>query len=121
MAEMRTPEFTAKLDEGPVGFMTVLPGGGFNMGKSLIQWFVFSLAIGVFVGYIATLQLGQAAPAADVFRLTATVGVLGYGVSSMPDSTWQGLSWVTSFKFLVDGILYGLATGAAFAWFWPAG
>ena len=54
-----------------------------------------------------------------VFRLASTIAVLGYGISNFTDSIWKGIKWSTSFKFLFDGLLYGLATGAVFAWMWP--
>ena len=39
MKEMGEPEFVEKLNLGPVGHMTILPNGPWNMGKSLGQWF----------------------------------------------------------------------------------
>jgi hypothetical protein len=37
--EMGTPEMVAKLKEGPVGLMSVMPPGPMNMGKFLGLWF----------------------------------------------------------------------------------
>jgi hypothetical protein len=54
-----------------------------------------------------------------VFRLTGAAAVLGFSLSYIPDSIWKGLSWGTTLKFAFDGLLYGLATGAVFAWLWP--
>ena len=54
-----------------------------------------------------------------VFRLTSVVAILGYGVSHIPDSIWKGHRWGVTFKFLLDGVVYGLATGLTFAWLWP--
>ncbi len=119
MKECGTPEFMAKLKRGPAGHMTILPPGGVNMGKSLIQWFLFCLVIGVVVAYIASITLGPAAPAKQVFRLTATAALLAYGLTNVTDSIWKGVSWTITVKFLFDGLLYALATGAAFMWFWP--
>jgi hypothetical protein len=38
--DMRTPEFQEKLKQGPVMVVTVLPGGGFSMGRNLALWFL---------------------------------------------------------------------------------
>ena len=44
-AEMRSPEFTAKMKEGPIVMMTVMPNGPMSMGKSLGQWVVYCAVI----------------------------------------------------------------------------
>ncbi len=119
MKEMGTPEMIAKLNQGPVGNMTVLPNGPWAIGKSLAQWFVLSLGIGACAGYSAGIVLGPGADAMTVFRLTSTAALLGYSFSHVQDSIWKGLSWGISAKFVFDGLLYALATGATFAWMWP--
>ena len=98
----------------------VLPSGPYNMGKSLLQWFLFSILISVFAGYIATFALQSGADYMVVFRLTGTVAILGYGVSNFTDSIWKGVGWGITAKFLFDGIIYGLLTAGTFAWLWPA-
>jgi hypothetical protein len=120
MKDMGSPEMMEKYKQGPSGFMTVLPSGPPAMGKSLMQWFVFSLVVGTFVAYATWLAVGaQGADPRHVFRMASTIAVLGYGFSNFTDSIWKGIHWSTSFKFLFDGLLYGLATGAMFAWMWP--
>lgn len=119
MADMGSPEMSAKMQEGPIGFMTVMPNGSFRMGRQLIHWFLFSLLIGVCAAYMASIYVNKTGEVTDVFRITATVGVLGFALSHLQDSIWKGQLWVTTCKFLFDGVLYGIATGAAFAWFWP--
>ncbi|MFQ5505381.1 MAG: hypothetical protein ACE5F1_11370 [Planctomycetota bacterium] len=89
------------------------------MGKNLVQWFLYSLAIGVFVAYVATMGPSRGAEYMEVFRMTGTVAILGYGVSSIPDSIWKGVSWTITLKFIFDGIVYSLVTDGTFAWLWP--
>jgi len=120
MKDMGTPEMRAKFQRGPVGMMTVMPNGPINMGRSLAQWFVFSLVISVFCGYLATALLPHGAEYLAVFRLTGTVAVLAYGVSHVPDSIWKGVSWSITAKFLLDGVIYGLVTAGTFGWLWPS-
>lgn len=119
MKEMGSPEFAAKLQSGPVGHMTVFAGGSHGMGKSLLQWFIYCVVIGVFVAYTASLALQRGADYSVVFRFTGTVAVLGYALGSVTNSIWKGVPWSTTFKFIVDGVAYGLVTAGAFGWLWP--
>jgi len=119
MKEMGTPEMKAKLERGPVGHMTLLPPGGYNMGRSLVAWFVYSVIVGLLVAYVAWNSLGATASFTEVFRIAGTAGILGYAVGALQDWIWKGQRGSVTGKFVVDGILYGLATGATFAWLWP--
>ncbi len=119
MKEMGTPEHVEKMNLGPVGFLTVLPNGPYTMGKSLTQWLVFSIVVGIFVAYIASMGLSAGADSMMVFRMTAATAILAYAVSHVPDSIWKGLDWGVTAKFLFDGLVYGLVTAVAFAWMWP--
>ncbi len=118
MKDIQNPEFIAKCERGPVGFLTVLPNGVWNMGRSLLQWFVFSLGVSLCTAYLAsfTLTVGQTD---SVLRLTSTVAFMGYGLGVVPNSIWKGTRWSTTLKFLFDGLLYGLTTGLVFLWLWP--
>jgi len=35
-------------------------------------------------------------------------------------SIWYRRSWSTTLKATLDGVIYGLLTGGAFGWLWPA-
>ena len=109
-----------RLHRGPVGFVTVYENGPMNIGRSLIQWFLFSLATSAATAYVTALTVPLGAEFLLVFRVSGTVAFLAYAFGVVPDSIWKGQKWSTTFKFLLDGLLYGLATGAAFGWLWPA-
>ncbi len=117
MKDMHSPEMMAKLDAGPSGYMVVFPKGPWKMGKSLLHWFLYSILIGVVVAYLCTIGLPKGS--ADVFRFTATAAFLAYGIAAMHDSIWKGIAWGVTAKFIFDGLLYALATGAVFAWLYP--
>jgi hypothetical protein len=119
MKEMGSPEMLAKYEQGPVGFMTVFQNGAPAMGKNLLHWFLYSILISVFVAYITWLVMVPGQDYMDVFRVTGTIAVMGYGLSDFPASIWKGQAWSTTFKFLFDGIIYGLVTAGTFAWLWP--
>ncbi len=116
MKDASSPAMTAKYEQGPVGFMTVLPTGVPSMGKSLLQWFLFSVAVSVFTGYVLTFALKDAAVYMDVFRLAGTVAFMGYALGAVQDSIWKGVRWSVTGKFMIDGLLYALTTAGVFAW-----
>ncbi len=120
MKEMGSPEMIARYNQGPVGLLTVLPNGPPAMGKSLVQWFLYSILIGVFVAYVALLGLPSGAEAMPVFRLTSTVAILAYCIGHPHESIWMGRSWTTTLKFVFDGVIYGLLTAGVFTFLWPA-
>lgn len=120
MKEMGSPEMIEKMERGPVGLLTVLPSGPPAIGKNLVQWFLYSLVISVFVGYVASLAFGPGAEYMAVFRQTGTVAVLGYALASVPNSIWKGVRWSVTAKFVLDGVVYALLTAGAFASLWPA-
>jgi len=119
MKEMESEEMVKKYNLGPVGNVRILPTGPPKIGKGLVQWFILSLFISFMVAYISRQGLSLGAEFMPVFRLTGTVAILGYALSDIPHSIWWGQSWSTTFKFVFDGIVYGLVTGATFAWLWP--
>ncbi len=117
--DMGSPEMLEKYNQGPVGLVTVLQNGPPAMGKSLAQWFVFSLVISVFVAYVTGIAVGPGADYMLVFRLAGTVAILGYGATSATDSIWKGVAWSTTMKHLFDGVIYGFFTAGVFGWLWP--
>lgn len=120
MKEMGDPAFKAKQDKGPVGVMSVMPNGPWNMGRALTHWFLFSVLISLLVGYIAGLTVAPGDAGGIVFRLTATTAILGHAFGNVSNSIWKGVSWTTTCKFVFDGVVYGLVVAATFAWLWPA-
>lgn len=120
MKEMCTPEMTAKMNQGPVGTMTVIPNGPAAMGKYLTWWFLFCVVVSLLCAYIARLGILRGAGFQEVLRLVSATAFLAYGFTNVTDSIWKGVRWGITFKFLIDGLVYALVTGATFAWLWPA-
>jgi hypothetical protein len=119
MKDMGSEEMLAKLKQGPCGFLVVLPPGGFQMGRSLVMWFIYSLLVGLFVAYVTWHGLGAGADYRTVFRVAGAAAVLGYAFGYLQDPIWKGASWSTSIKFVIDGVIYGLVTAGTFGWLWP--
>jgi len=118
MREMSSPALVEKFRRGPVGTMILRPPGDMNMGKALLAWMGFCLLVSVGVAYLTGLVL----PAGNgqMFRVATTAAMFCYAFSSVSDSIWKGVRWITTLKFLFDGSVYALVTGATFAWLWPA-
>ena len=119
MKEMGSPEFQAKAKAGPVGFMTVKPSWNFSMGGTLAQWFVYSLIVSLFAGYIAGVAFGPGTEYLRIMQVAGTVGFVGYSLAQMHESIWWGKNWGATIRSMIDGLIYGLLTAGTFGWLWP--
>ncbi len=116
---MGSPEFIAKREKGPIMLMTVLPAGPPAMGKQLALWFVYSMVVALFAGYVAGVALGTGAPYLTVFRVAGTVAFAGYALGLWQNSIWFGKAWSITLKSTFDALIYALLTAGAFGWLWP--
>ena len=114
MKELGEPEMIEKHKRGPVGFLTIQPNGPPGIGRNLALWFAYSIVISIFAAYITSFLTINSAR--EAFRLTGTVAVLSYAVTHLHNSIWKAQPWKTTAKYLFDGIVFGLLTGAVFAW-----
>jgi len=117
--EMRSPEFAEKMKKGPVMMLTVWPGGSMAMGTQLVQWFLYSIVVGCFAGYVAGRALPPGAEFWRVFRFAGVTAFVGYSLALWQMSIWYRRAWATTIKASVDGVIYALLTAAAFGWLWP--
>ena len=120
MKEMNTPEFAEQLKRGPVVFLTVLPNGLLNVGRSLAQWFVYCVVVGAVAGYAAGITLAPGADYGLVFRVVGTVAFAGYALAIPQSTIWWYRSWRFTLTTMFDGVIYALLTAGAFGWLWPA-
>ncbi len=118
--DLQDPEIARKFEEGPVGFLTVVPSGAPTMGSKIMLSFVFYLLISAVVAYLASRTLDPGADYLAVFRITGTVAWLAYGTATVPDAIWFGRPWSGIVKGLLDALVYGLLTAGFFGWLWPA-
>ena len=119
MKDMGKPEYQAKLAEGPVLMMTVLPNRMHAMGKSLLLWFLHSVLVGAFVAFVAGNTLAWGTPYTEVFCIAAAVAFAGYGLAEIPLSIWFSRSWATTARNLFDALVFALVTAGTFGWLWP--
>lgn len=119
MKEMKTPEFQAKLTQGPQLIMTVLPNGPWTMGRSLGLWFIYCLLISLLAGYVAGAALPPGSEYIPVFRFAGVTAFIGYAAALWQMSIWYRRQWSMTAKSTIDGLIYGLVTAGVFGWLWP--
>jgi hypothetical protein len=122
MAAMNDPDYLERYKRGPVGVMTLYAPASTerpSMTKELIQWFVFTVVVSLFAGYLASRAVGVGAEFWEVVRFSGTVAFAAYALGAIPDSIWWKRKWSTTVKTVVDGLVYSVVTGVIFAWMWP--
>lgn len=119
MAEFKKPEVIKKMEEGPVGFITILPRGVPSMGKNMALSFIYYLVIGLLVAYVTGRTVAPGTEYLAVFRVAGTVAWLAYGTAVIPEAVWFGRPWSVVGKNLFDALIYGLLTAGVFGWLWP--
>jgi len=117
--DMKSPASVEKYKQGPVGHMTIMPNGPPNMGKYLVQWFVYCLVIGLFVAYLTGRTLAPGTHYLTVFRVAGTAAFMAYGLGNLVNAIWKGQTWTATIKEVFDGLVYGLLTAGTFGWLWP--
>lgn len=118
---MKSPEFQAKVEKGPIATVTIFPKSAWtSMGKQLGQWFVYCLVVSVVAAYVAGRTLGAGAEYLAVFRLIGTVAFACYAMALPLRSIWFHQNWGATLKGMFDGFVYACLTAGAFGWLWPA-
>ncbi|MHC4090672.1 MAG: hypothetical protein ACYSVY_10425 [Planctomycetota bacterium] len=117
--DMKSEEFKARYDAGPWGSMNILDAKP-NFGRNLVLTFLFYILVSLFVGYITLLARPAGSEFLPVFRVAGAAGVLAYCAGSIPNAIFFGKPGRFVLTEFVDGVVYGLLTGATFALLWPA-
>jgi hypothetical protein len=114
-----TPEMQKKFEEGPIGVLMIWPPGAkMNMGKTLAQWFVFTLVVSAIVGYVAYKAILVPSTWGQVARLTGGLTFLAYAAGSCTYGIWWGKPWKSVAKDVLDAAIYATITAVAFASLW---
>jgi len=117
--DLKSAEFLDKMKQGPNVIMTVLPRGGFGMGRNLAMWFVYVVVVGIFAAYITGRALPPGTDYLQVFRFAGTVAFIAYSLALWQLSIWYRRSWSITIKATIDGLIYGLLTAGVMGWLWP--
>lgn len=119
-SDYQTPEFKKKLEEGPVGYLVVMPKGDPGMSRNLVQWFLWTVVVSFTAAYLAGRTLDPGTEYLQVFRVVGTTAWLAYSWAQVQEGIWFGRPWRYVAKQLVDGLLYALVTAGIFGWLWPS-
>ena len=117
---MKEPEFVAKMNKGPLGLLTLKPGGPVPMGKTFFFWYVYCAVVSLFSAYVAGHALGPGAPSVAVLRFAGTTAFAAYALGLWQNTIWYWRSAALTIKSTIDGAIYAAITGAILAWLWPA-
>ena len=115
---MKSEKIQKALEEGPVGHLSVWQTP-VTMGGKMVATFIIYLVVSTLIAYLTRVALPGPAEFAKVFQIAATAGILAYSFSFIPNALWFGAYKRTIIASFIDGIVYGLITGAIFAWRWP--
>lgn len=119
MQEMKSPAFVEKMTQGPVLFMTVAPNGVMSMTRNMVNWFLYTLVIGIIVAYAAGLALPEGSGYRGVFRVVGVAAFGCYALALPQLSIWYYRGWRLTLVSMFDGLIYALMTAGTFGWLWP--
>ena len=117
--DMRSPEFTELVKKGPNMILTVIRNGPRPMGGIFVQWFLYSVIVGVCAAYLAGAALPAGALPRTILKFVGLTAFLGYGLGLAQFSIWYHRQWSTTMKGLFDAVIYGVVTAGIFIWLWP--
>jgi hypothetical protein len=118
-AKRDDPVTKERVASGPNGYLTVIPSGMPAMGPMMAKSLVYNLLVSLLVAYVSWHALRAGAEGAMVFRIVGTTAMMAYILASVPESIWFGRPWRNFGMQAIDGIVYGLVSGAIFCWLWP--
>lgn len=116
---MKSKEYDAKRDAGPVMIVTVVPSGPWQVGTMMGLWFLFAVVVSASVACVVGTIVPPGGDRHAVFHFIAVITFLTYAMGAVPLSIWYNRKWSTTFKYAVDALLSALATGWIFSLMWP--
>jgi hypothetical protein len=119
MADMKTPEFKAAMDRGPVFILNMFPNGMRGMGRPLGLWFIYLLIVDLIAGYVAQTAVVTTSDLHVVFHVAGLTSFLGFAGALWQMTIWYRRPAYTTFKSTVDGLIYAAVTAGIFVWLWP--
>jgi hypothetical protein len=116
---MKSPEYDAKREGGPVMFVTVLPSGPWNIGRIMGSWLGFVLVVSASVAWVVGTMVPPGGDRHVVFHDVAIMTFLIFAMGPVPMSIWYNRKWSTTLRNAVDSLLCALAAGWIFSMMWP--
>ena len=119
MDDMRSQAHLDKLNRGPVWIMTVFPNGMTGIGRNLGLWFAYVVLVNGFAACVAGSALPSDAGNHAHFHYVGIIAFSAYSLALIPLSIWFRRGWGATIRGVIDGLIFGVVTGAIFAWMWP--
>lgn len=116
---MSDPECKAKMERGPIAYVTIAPPGMPAMGPMMMKTALTNLLISVFIAYVCWHTLAPGTEYLKVFRIAGTIGFMTYSLGTIAESIWFARPWKSFALQAVDALVYGLVIGGIFGWLWP--
>ncbi len=116
---MQDPATVQRYAEGPNLMMWIRPAGTIKLGPFLGKWFVYALVVSFLCAYFARFTVGAGEDYMKVFHVVGMAGWLAYAWQGPADSIWKGKPWISTFRYMIDGLVYALVTAGTFGWLWP--
>ncbi len=118
---MKDPAFQNRWKSGPTGLIMIW-NTNVSMGKCMVLTMLVYIGISTLIAYLGWNALPHAgAGFLKAFQILGTAGVLAYAFAHIPGCIWFQSYPRTIVLSMIDGIIYGLITGAVFAALWPKG
>lgn len=118
MKDMGTEAMQQKFKNGPVGLIVIRQPGAPSMGKPLLLWFLFNLAVAFVAAQVARV-LPPGASSHLIAHTTALVTFVAYCGGSFQNAIWMGKLWGSVLKDMLDALIFAAITAACFAYCWP--
>lgn len=107
-----------QMQKEPMGLLRVW--GPISMGRNMVLTLLVYAAASTLIAYLGWNALPHHGAAfAQVMQVLGTAGVLAYCFASLPNDIWFQKSGREVLMNLIDGVVFGLITGAVFGWLWP--
>ena len=106
-----------RMTSGPWGTVNIW-SRQVSMPRNLVQSFLFYMVTSFFIAYLGTLALEPGADFLKVFQVTGTAGILAYAFGVVPNAIWFGTHCRPLLMDIIDGVCFGLITGAVFGLLW---
>jgi hypothetical protein len=113
--DWKSEAFQEKMKSSPNGNM-VFWQGPCNMGKNMLLTVIFFIVVSFAIAYLAAMAIPPTNDRWFIFRFVGTAGILVYASANVLNGIWFGRKMLGDF---LDGLAYGLITGAIFAALWP--
>lgn len=117
-ARMKDPEVKRRWEAGQAGMIRIW--GKVSMGRNMLLTFLVYLVVSSVIAYLGWSAIGPTAHFGKAMQVMGTAGVLAYTFAFIPNGIWFGQYPRAILMCMIDGVVYGLITGAIFAGLWPA-